>query len=86
MRNRESSDDEEIIIRSLKQPNCVKVDIDGNNILYTIEKELGIELVDNIKVKIQVDDLEESWDEILEETNNCDDIDNVNDSFLNEEI
>ena len=86
MRNRDSSDDEEIIIRSLKQPNCVKVDIDGNNILYTIEKELGIELVDNIKVKIQVDDLEESWDEILEETNNCDDIDNVNDSFLNEEI
>ena len=80
------TDDEEIIVRSLKQPNCVKVDIDGNNILYTIEKELGIELVDNIKVKIQVDDLEESWDEILEETNNCDDIDNVNDSFLNEEI
>ena len=86
MRERDETLGEEIIVRSLKQPNCVKVDIDGNNILYTIEKELGIELVDNIKVKIQVDDLEESWDEILEETNNCDDIDNVNDSFLNEEI
>lgn len=86
MRNRDSSDDEEIIIRSLKQPNCVKVDIDGNNILYTIEKELGIELVDNIKVKIQVDDLEDAWDEIVEESNSCNDIDNVNDSFLNEEI
>ena len=43
---------EEIIVRSLKQPSCIKVDIEGNDIVYTIEKELGIELVGDEKVKI----------------------------------
>ena len=44
MREHEEGVDEEIIVRSLKQPSCVKVDIDGNNINYTIEKELGIDI------------------------------------------
>ena len=40
MRERdEATDSEEIIVRGLKQPTCVKVDIDGNSINYTIEKE-----------------------------------------------
>ena len=88
MRNRDSSEDEEIIVRSLKQPNCVKVDIEDNNIAYTIEKELGIELVDNIKVKIQADDEEEPWDEIVEDNGDSkvEEIDSVNDQFLNETI
>lgn len=69
MRQRdESTDSEEIIVRSLKQPTCVKVDIDGNNINYTIEKELGIELVDDIKVKIETNAEEDPWDEIVEES------------------
>lgn len=69
VRRREESDDEneEIIVRSLKQPNCVKIDIDGNKINYIIEKELGIELVGDIKVKIEANDDEEPWDEIIEE-------------------
>ena len=36
------SSDTDIIVRTLKQPNCVKVDIDDNgNINFDIEKELG---------------------------------------------
>ena len=69
MRAREDIDNEQIIVRSLKQPNCVKVDIQGNEISYSIEKELGIELVGDVKVKIQTDEEEDSWDEIVEETN-----------------
>lgn len=70
MRNRDSeSDDEQIIVRSLKQPNCVKVEIDGDVINYSIEKELGIELVGDVKVKVQADEEEDPWDEIVEETN-----------------
>ena len=69
MRQRDdSTDSEEIIVRNLKQPTCVKVDIDGNSINYTIEKELGIELVDDIKVKIEANTEEDPWDEIVEET------------------
>lgn len=58
---------EEIIVRSLKQPSCIKVDIEGNDIVYTIEKELGIELVGDEKVKIETSDEEDPWDEILDD-------------------
>lgn len=69
MRQRENeASSEEIIVRSLKQPSCVKVDIEGNDINYTIEKELGIELVGDIKVKIEANTEEEPWDEIIEES------------------
>ena len=82
MRDRDD-DNEEIIVRSLKQPNCIKVDIDKNKINYVIEKELGIELVSDVKVKIDVSDDEDPWDDIVDE-NNSNDIDNVNEEFLNE--
>ena len=63
----EESSTEEIIVRSLKQPNCVKVDINGNSIEYVVEKELGIELVDDVKVKVEASGDEDRWDEIPEE-------------------
>ena len=69
------SSNKDIIVRSLKQPNCVKADIDGNNINYVIEKELGIELVGDLKVKIQIDEEEDLKD--IE--------DNVDPDYLKEE-
>ena len=75
------TDDEEIIVRSLKQPNCVKVDIDGRNIKYNIEKELGIELVSNVKVKIETSDDEDPYDEIFEEDKS---IDTIDENFIND--
>ena len=82
------SDQEEIIVRSLKQPNCVKADIDGNNINYVIEKELGIELVGDLKVKIQIDEEEDPWDEIVESQEVMDkEIDNeVKEDFIDENV
>ena len=67
MREHDEVGEEEVIVRSLKQPSCVKTELDGNQIVYTIEKELGIELVGDIKVKIEADLEEEPWDEIGEE-------------------
>lgn len=61
-------ENEEIIVRSLKQPTVIQADINNNAIVYTIEKELGIELVGNTKVKIVVDDKDEDdWDLLDEE-------------------
>lgn len=69
MRNREEdTTGEEIIVRSLKQPTCSNITIEGDEIHYTIEKELGIELVGDVKVKIEADDEEDPWDEIVDET------------------
>lgn len=82
MRERDNTSGEEIIVRSLKQPNCVKVDIDNNNIVYTIEKELGIELVGDIKVKIEANLEEDPWDEIVEENT----MDEINEDFIEESL
>lgn len=49
-------DNASIIVRSLTDPKCVKVDIADNKIAYQVELELGIELVGDTKVKISVDD------------------------------
>lgn len=67
-------DSEEIIVRSLSGPTCTSTSIEDGNIIYTIEKELGVELVGDTKVKIQVDEDEEPWDsldddEAIEEAN-----------------
>ena len=68
MRNRDTdTDSEDIIVRSLKQPTCSNVTIDGDEIHYTIEKELGIELVGDVKVKIEANEEEDPWDEIVDE-------------------
>ena len=81
MRNSEE-DDEEIIVRGLKQPSCVKAYLDGNQIHYVIEKELGIELVGDIKVKVEVNGEEDPWDEIVSD----DILDEKVDSSISNEI
>jgi len=91
MRDDKNVDGDEIIVRSLKQPNCVNVDIDGDTIKYTVEKELGIELVGDIKVKIEANEEEDEWDEIVEEKDNITDeksetIDSVKEEFIEDTI
>lgn len=89
-RKRESdiSNEEEIIVRSLRQPTCSKVDIVDGKINYDIEKELGIEIVGDTKVRIVVDEEEDDWDEIIDETEEqalMGEIDqNVNENFISE--
>ncbi len=61
------SNDTDIIVRTLKQPNCVKVNIEGNKIIFDVEKELGVEIVGETKVKIAIEDDEDPWDELDEE-------------------
>ncbi len=60
--------DTDIIVRSLKQPNCSKVDIGENGMIhFDIEKELGVEIVGETKMKIAIEDEEDPWDEIDDE-------------------
>jgi len=63
------SNDTDIIVRTLKQPNCVKVNIDGNKIIFDVEKELGVEIVGETKMKIAIEEDEDPWDELDEEMN-----------------
>lgn len=75
------SGEEEIIIRSLRQPSCIKVEIKDGKIVYTIEKELGVELVGDAKVKIAIDEEEDDWDIIDDEI-----IDNEIEKQIDEEV
>ena len=58
----------DIIVRTLKQPNCTKVDIsEDGKINFDIEKELGVEIVGETKIKILIEEDEEPWDIIEDE-------------------
>ncbi len=65
---KEDAKDTDIIVRALKQPNCSKVDILDGSISFDIEKELGVEIVGDTKVKIAIEDDEEPWDIIEDYT------------------
>ena len=52
----------DIIVRVLKQPSCSNVNITNDVIDFDIEKELGIEVVNDTKVKIAIEEDEEPWD------------------------
>ena len=65
VRKRESADlgdTTDIIVRPLKQPNVSKVDIKDGIISFVVEKELGVEIVGDTKVKIAIEEDEEPWD------------------------
>lgn len=74
----------DIIVRSLKQPTCISAKSDGTNINLEIEKELGLEIIGDTKVKISSVDEEETWDNLDSEEDKS--IDKINENYINEEI
>ena len=78
--------DTDIIVRTLKQPTCSKVNIEGKGVItFDIEKELGVEVVGETKVKIAIEEDEEPWDEIDDEMDEKieEEIDNkVNEDYI----
>ena len=82
------SSTKDIIVRSLKQPNCISAKEKDNTIVIEIEKELGVEIVGDTKVKIAIEEDEEPWDEIDEEVTDevFEEIDNnVDPEYIKEE-
>lgn len=65
--NTELNDDTDIIIRPLKQPTCSSVHSEGKKIIFDIEKELGVEIVGDTKVKIAIEDDEDPWEDLDDE-------------------
>ncbi len=86
--NADLSSDTDIIVRTLKQPNCTKVNIlEDGSINFDIEKELGVEIVGEKKMKIEVAEDEEPWEVIEDDAD--DDIlkeieETVNTDFIEE--
>ena len=74
------SSTKDIIVRSLKQPSCLSAKEKGSTIVIEIEKELGVEIVGDTKVKIAIEEDEEPWDEISEEATD-ETLQEINDSI-----
>ena len=72
------TNENEIIVRSLKQPTVQDVNIKGNDVHLNIEKELGVEIVGESKVKIAILEDELPWDDIEEEPD-------INEDYIKEE-
>ncbi len=73
------NNDNEIIVRSLKQPTVQDVKIVNNQVELNIEKELGVEIVGESKVKIAIEEDEMPWDDLYDDDQA---IDNVNEEYI----
>lgn len=73
--------EKDIIVRSLKGPSCISAKEDGNNIIIDIEKELGVEIVGDTKVKIAIEEDEEPWDVISDDENIKDSLEEIDNSI-----
>ena len=68
---------EEIIVRTIKQPTVTKAELKDGKIEYSIEKTIAAELVGDAKIKIGVEELNENDDPALDEID-----EEVNEDFL----
>lgn len=73
----------EIIVRCLKQPTVANVKIEDSSVLLDIEKEMGVEIVGDAKVKISVEDDYDDYEEITDEEDVDEIIENVDENYLN---
>ena len=72
----------EIIVRCLKQPTVSNVKCENGNVYLDIEKEMGVEIIGDAKVKISVEDDYDDYDEIVDEEEVNEVIDNVDENYL----
>ena len=82
----QGTDNKDIIIRSLKQPTCISAKEEGKMINLEIEKELGIEIIGDTKVKISLVEDEETWDDLDKPKTDDLVIDKINPNYLNKDI
>ena len=75
----------EIIVNALKQPTVTDVKINDDLVSLKIEKELGIEVIGNATVKVQVEDNFDDYEEVYDEENNDElniNVDELDDDYL----
>ena len=86
VRQRETTDSsgKDIVVRSLKQPSCINAKEQGKSITIEIEKELGIEVVGDTKIKVPIEEEEDPWD-LIDATEYTEEVSNEIDKSINKE-
>ena len=72
----------EIIVRSLKQPTVSDVTIKGDDINLIIEKELGVEIVGETKIKVPIEDEYDDYEEIIDDATVDEIVNEVDQEYL----
>ena len=73
----------EIIVRSLKQPQVSDVKIEGSNVVLDVENELGVEIVGDEKIKVNIEDDFDDYDEIIDNDEIDKVVENIDEEYLN---
>ena len=81
--NANITDRSEIIVRSLKQPTVSDVKINNNSFELSIEKELGVEVVGEAKIKVTTEDDFDDYEEVFDDNDIDKVLDEVNEEYLN---
>ena len=71
----------EIMVRSLKQPTVTNVDINNGSIILDVEKELGVEIVGDTKIKVPVEDMEDDYEEMIDDADEVQ-MDEIKEDYL----
>lgn len=61
------TNNEEIIVRSLKQPTVTNVSVTDGVVKLNVEKELGVEVVGDTKIKVSIEEEEDDYEIISDE-------------------
>lgn len=75
-------DNTTIVVRSLKDPKCVDVKIKDKVINYSVEFTLGLELVGDVKIKVETIDNLDDYALIEEDDNKDNAIDQIDENYL----
>ena len=65
--NSNLTNSEEIIVRSLKQPTVTNVSTIDGIVKLNVEKELGVEVVGDTKIKVSIEEDEDDYEVITDE-------------------
>lgn len=73
----------EVLVRCLTQPTVTNVEIKNGIVNLEVEKELGVELVGDTKVKIVVEDDEDDYIDLNEAEEIDEELDELTDDYIN---
>lgn len=80
--NSKLSDESEIIVHSLKQPTVSDVSLQNGQVKLVVEKEMGVEVVGEAKIKVTIEDDEDDYEELVDESEIDQVIDEIDEEYL----
>lgn len=82
--NASLTNNSEVIVSSLSDPNVIDVGVENGAIKFSVRKEMGIEIVGDTKIRVNVEDNFEDYMEIIDDEE-IDDVMNEIDSQIKED-